>query len=312
MLLVAHGMRRLNWYLLGSFAVLTAVALLSTGLSTNLWTMPHVLIAIASILMLRWLDRPLDGRVARMLDAMEGCTLFCAISLVGAIACYPMAKLSTGFIDAELAAADRMLGFDWLAFYAFTVASPFYQFVTRWAYMSLGLIPAILIFVLAWRGQMAAVHRLVLVYAIALFLTVICFPLFPSRGAFEYYLPDVVPYVPITSLGWSEIIENLRGGRMIHIPADDLMGLINLPSFHTASGLLFIRAAWAERAWRPVLIPLNALMLIATPIEGAHYLVDLLGGVAVTVAAILLTRAVEMRVGRIFARHVPEPVLQPA
>ena len=60
-----------------------------------------------------------------------------------------------------------------------------------------------------------------------------------------------------------------------------LRGLVSVPSFHTAAAILYIVVAWpmARLRW-PVLV-VNLCMLLATPVEGTHYLMDMLGGAAV-------------------------------
>jgi membrane-associated phospholipid phosphatase len=66
-------------------------------------------------------------------------------------------------------------------------------------------------------------------------------------------------------------------------------GLISFPSFHTANAILFIWALWPLRLLRPVILVVNVLLIASTPLAGAHYLVDLIGGAVVAVGAIWLT-----------------------
>lgn len=56
----------------------------------------------------------------------------------------------------------------------------------------------------------------------------------------------------------------------------------HVPSYHTTIALLLIHAYRQLRLFRWVLA-LNILMLISTPINGGHYLVDMLGSGVVTV-----------------------------
>jgi membrane-associated phospholipid phosphatase len=48
---------------------------------------------------------------------------------------------------------------------------------------------------------------------------------------------------------------------------------------------------------RPIAIIANAAMLASTPIDGGHYFIDLIAGVAVAVLAIVAARAVSRRIG---------------
>jgi membrane-associated phospholipid phosphatase len=64
------------------------------------------------------------------------------------------------------------------------------------------------------------------------------------------------------------------------------VGLISFPSFHSATAAIYAWATWRTPVVRWIGLALNLLMLIATPIHGSHYLVDVLAGLAVAVAAV--------------------------
>ena len=58
---------------------------------------------------------------------------------------------------------------------------------------------------------------------------------------------------------------------------------------------MYIAAAWpmARLRW-PVLV-LTSAMLLATPVEGTHYLADMLAGAAVAMVAVLTVAAIRRR-----------------
>ena len=60
--------------------------------------------------------------------------------------------------------------------------------------------------------------------------------------------------------------------------------------------------AWPVRQVRWFLLPLNAAMLLATPVEGTHYLSDMICGLIVAVVAFV---GVRMAVQRLPRRFVP-------
>jgi membrane-associated phospholipid phosphatase len=79
--------------------------------------------------------------------------------------------------------------------------------------------------------------------------------------------------------------------RLHHVSGIDLgalRGLVCAPSFHTASAVLYMWAAWPVVQLRRVVVPLNCAMLLATPIEGTHYLSDMIAGAAVAGCAIVV------------------------
>ena len=73
----------------------------------------------------------------------------------------------------------------------------------------------------------------------------------------------------------------------------DVAGIITFPSFHAVMGVLF---AYSARTIKPlfiVFVPLNILLLLATPPFGGHYLTDVIGGAGVAIFTIYLLRSVK-------------------
>jgi membrane-associated phospholipid phosphatase len=69
-----------------------------------------------------------------------------------------------------------------------------------------------------------------------------------------------------------------------------LTGIVSFPSFHAASAVLYIWALWPARVVGPVATVLNLLMMAATPVIGAHYVIDVFGGVALAATSIFLAK----------------------
>jgi membrane-associated phospholipid phosphatase len=81
-------------------------------------------------------------------------------------------------------------------------------------------------------------------------------------------------------------MEALRAGTMRSVALNQLEGLISFPSFHTAAALIFIWTLHTVRYVSWAGIPLNLALIVATPTVGAHYFIDVVGGVVVAFAAI--------------------------
>jgi hypothetical protein len=64
---------------------------------------------------------------------------------------------------------------------------------------------------------------------------------------------------------------------------------------HAALAVIVIAALWPIPALRFVAIAINLLMLLATPIDGSHYLVDVAAGVALALLSVLAARAIAER-----------------
>ena len=281
-------------WLIGAVAsstILLAIALLETGLRVQLTTadtLPYyaaAVIAIALRVATRGTTRSMVRRIAR---CAEYYTLFTFVVLLGAIASYPVAAATHGFVDAGLARFDALLRFDWLAWYRMVAAHPVLQTIGRVAYESIYWPPVILLGYYAWTDRERDAWRFMTRFWVAAILTLAVFRFMPAIGPLAYLWHGPVPYMPESALWQPELIPPLRLHAMHLIDLGTLRGLVSAPSFHTAAAVLYIVAAWPIRRLRWPLILLNGAMLVATPVEGTHYLTDMLIGALVAGCAIVL------------------------
>jgi len=228
-------------------------------------------------------------RIAR--DFVEGVSLFALVSLLGAVASYPLAAGQHPFVDTKLENIDRMLRFDWLGWYAWVAGHAWIQALERMAYLSIFATPALLIGYFAWTGRRAEGRLFVATFWVAAAVTLALFPLFPAAGPFATLWHGPAPYMPLSALYQDQVIIALRQHEIHAIDLGALHGLVCAPSFHAASAIIYIATAWRVAALRWPVVIISGAMLLATPVEGTHYLTDILGGVAVAYLALRLTPA---------------------
>jgi len=232
-------------------------------------------------------------RIAR--DLAEYVGLFGASAMVGAVASYPDAACTTGMADPLLVHADQMLHFNWVALYLLTSHHPALQLLGTVAYQSIYAIPAALLVQFAWSGKRAEAHRFLVAFWLAATMTLLLFRWLPAAGPLAELWKGPAPYMPQSALYQAHLIPLLQGHRLHIVDLDALHGLVSAPSFHAASGVLFILFARKMRRLRVPLIGLSLLMLAATPIEGTHYLIDIIAGGLVALLAYLATGLPQVR-----------------
>lgn len=220
-------------------------------------------------------------------DFSEYIGVFAFICVAGAIASYPVAAASSGFDDAVLARIDAALGFRWIAWYEVTAAHPILQWLGSMAYQSIYLTPLLLFCRFAWTGERAKARLLIAAFWLAALLTLILFNFMPARGPLAYLWHGPIPYMPASELFQSQLIPLLRDHQMHIVALGTLRGLVCAPSFHTTSAVLFLITARSAGPLRWPLTTLNIMMLLATPVEGTHYLSDMIAGAIVAVLAYL-------------------------
>lgn len=228
--------------------------------------------------------------IDRLVAAIECLALLSAATLLGGVASYAAAALGQGYIDDTLVALDAVAKLDWLAFWNFVLAHPRIDRALHYAYGSIFVFPTVMLLALAFTGKATHAHRFIAAFLISLALTNLIFLFTPSKSAALYFLGSHAPNLPPSGAIHIPIIEALRSGAMQTIPLADMHGLINFPSFHTTAAILFIWGAWQVRWLRAIGVIVNGAMLIATPIHGGHYFVDLFGGFIVAGIAILIAR----------------------
>lgn len=232
--------------------------------------------------------------------------VFILIGLIGAVGSYPVAALSHGYADAALQRIDIALGFDWNGLYQLTADSRLLQLIGRAAYQSIYASPAVLLVHYALTARRGAADRFLLTVWTAAALTLVLFRFMPAVGPFAYLWHGPAPYLPTSELWQPQLIPLLRAHQWHVVDLGHLVGLVSAPSFHTAAAVLLIAFAWPHRHIRLVLVPLNLLMILSIPVEGTHYLSDMLLGAGVALVALYVApylprgvRAISDRLSRL-------------
>ena len=286
--------------LLVSFAVL-AVMMAATGLKIDPFAADdapfYVCGLIAAALRLGY--RHPRTRLQRALrDGAEYYALITLVTLIGAVASYPCAAATHGFVDARLQRMDVMLHFDWLAWYRTVAAHHSLQLLGRAAYQSIYVTPAIFLAYLAWTHRRAEARAFIATFWLAAIIALAMFHFMPAVGPLAYLWHGSVPYMPESALWQPELIPALRLHAIHYVDIGALRGLVSAPSFHTTAAMLYIFGAWRYPVLRWPVLAINVAMLLSTPVEGTHYLIDMVIGAFVALAAMALAAEVNLLLWR--------------
>ncbi len=217
--------------------------------------------------------------IAGMANAM---LLWMIGSLLGAILTYAALAQAGQVYDAQLAAADAALGFDWAAWHQFVSSYPIIKVPLELAYTS--LLPQIVLSVI-WFSILGREDRnaeLLTNFLLGLLVTTAISHLLPALGP--------CAELPACRQSYADELNQLRSLSLPPVDITRLTGLVVFPSFHTVLAILFTYAHRRLASFLPIAL-LNGVMLLAIPSEGGHYLVDLLAGGAVAGVCIVATSA---------------------
>jgi hypothetical protein len=161
--------------------------------------------------------------------------------------------------------------------------------VLDFAYASFGLQLLFIPLLLTICGQLTRKWGFLTAWMFASLMTIMVFPFAPAEGAPIHFglHPDAMSHPWFWQFG--PRILQLQAGALREI-SSGAMGIVSVPSFHAATGVMYIWAVWQLKWLRLPSSILNGLMIISTPISGVHYLVDVLAGLAVGCASVAIAR----------------------
>lgn len=281
------------WALLAAIALIDAVWLLATPVSIA--PSSYILIAQSALLAVFgvFAGHRLDAWPRFQMMAIGGAFMALAWPT---LRFYNHLTMTTSLplVDGQLAAMDIALGFDWLSYVQFLDQHPMLTIAMNFFYDSLAnYVSLLFLILLCTRDGRERCRELVTLF---LLTAIICSTLgtaYPAVAAAEFHAPVAVLFQTIDPYEGSYHLSHLRMLRDFPAPVLDLAdmpGLVTFPSFHTALGVVAIYCARSSRWLLAGSAVANGLMIASTPLFGAHYGVDVIGGAAVAFCAIAMLK----------------------
>ncbi len=214
----------------------------------------------------------------------------CAASSV--LASFAIMAQGVSMKDAVLAHADTVLGYDWIAVMRWVTARPMLVELLSFCYGLIGHMDTMLLLSLCLLGRFRDAYIFACAWIFCLVVALCCFTYFPAYSAFHHYgvVAEMQQSLRISS-GWSHIaqIDAVRSGHHFDVFAN-FNGIVTFPSFHACAGTLLAYGFWQIRYLRYPFALANCLMVVATPVIGAHYLIDTIAGTLLALTGIALVR----------------------
>jgi hypothetical protein len=158
----------------------------------------------------------------------------------------------------------------------------------RIAYLSFLWLPAVVIVGLSIERRFTRIWQFVTAAMLGLVVTIAIFPFAPAAS------PIVIHQLSDPNLGsiadfWP-IMSELRNGSVRTIDLQHAVGMVSFPSYHMVAALLIAWAAWGSRWLRWPVAATCVAMAIAIPVNGDHYLIDVIAGAILGIAVIPIAR----------------------
>jgi membrane-associated phospholipid phosphatase len=297
----ARRLYRCNWVMLGlmaaSLAIGTVIAGFSIAPASALTPLAIVSAYLGYTLYRQYRPGTSDPKITFILGATGQIliipVLMTPLTYIAAAANLPMQ-------DAALNAFDRALGLDWMAYFNFVYHRHALLYATVLAYSMIGWPVFGVPIALGWTGRYRRMQEFTLAFGIALASTTIISTLLPAMGTYALlnFTPDPNIFTPGAYLEQLRDLPLVRDGSLRTLDFNALAGIITFPSFHAAAAALYLWAFWPVRWIGPIALVVNVAMLLATPICGGHYFVDVFAGIAVAGLAIIAARWISKQLVR--------------
>jgi hypothetical protein len=219
---------------------------------------------------------------------------------------YIATSVNLPLVDASLLAWDRALGLDFRSYLAFINDRHWLIWVLAAGYRAISWPVVAIVVLLPLAGHYRRVGEFICGFLLTLIATTCISTLLPATGVYGTIGLDAADFPNIDPQSYYDgmrEIPALRDGSLRALDVFQLGGVLTFPSFHAASAILYGWAFWPVRWFRPLNLLCNGAMILATPVGGGHYFVDVIAGIALTAVCILAAR----RLGRVLAPEVVQP-----
>ena len=284
-----------NWLPIGLMAAALALGMALTGFSIKPASLLIPLGAAAIYIGVAYYNVCVPHRRDPTVVFVLGSTAqLVLITLIMTPMTYVAATAGLPMADANLDYLDRALGLDWHGYFSFVYAHPQLIAAVVLCYSLIGLPVFAIPVALGMTRRYRPLQEFTLAFALALIMTTVISALVPALGTYDQLgiKPDPDIFTPGGYLDTVRDLPLVRDGSLRELDIAKLVGIVTFPSFHAAAAVLYLWALWSVWWLRPLALITNAAMLLATPIGGGHYFVDVIAGAAVAVAAIVMAQRI--------------------
>lgn len=197
-------------------------------------------------------------------------------------------------IDNVLGNTDAFLGFSWTAYFRWVIDHCFVLSLLTWAYKSIWVQPFLICVILIAQRRIIAYLTIQTALPLSFAITCIVATILPALGAYQFHGMSPDQHTGVVLEFTDQMTAPMQWLRQEELPntlpAFRDLRLITFPSWHAAAAIIFVMAVWPTIHLRCVVAALNGLLLLGTPVQGSHYLTDILIGLLVGAAAYSLSR----------------------
>lgn len=284
-----YTVNRLIWAGFLLFAVIDAVWIYAAGITIDLSGFGPLFINLGLCMLLCFFYGHIRKDENLWLAGQILAQMLLSSPILGGFS-YLGARLALPLLDEYLIAIDSMMLFDWRSYIAWVNTMPWLADILSIAY-DYAIVYMVLIFVLLFLlRNMLHLQCFAAAYLATGLVTITLSSLLPAVAGYIHYDIDISQYAnlhPAAMRDHEEVYFGMRN-HTLNTFALPLKGIVTFPSFHATVAVLLVYASWPVVILRYLSMLLTFLVLMSTPVDGGHYLIDVVGGVIIAFAGIWL------------------------
>lgn len=214
---------------------------------------------------------------------------------VGFVFSYLVIENGLAIRDDWFAAIDRKLGFDWKSYTAFVLQNDWLRPASLILYVITPPLVGLALLRDCYAERFEQASEIVASVILCGILCVVLSGIVPSAGGSGYFVVNPGFYgdhAVVFDGAYKRTFFELRDGTGMEVFLLRPAALIAFPSYHAGLCLLVVMAFWGSGAIGWTVMALNLGTLLSLPVQGGHYLSDVLGGLLVGAAAYWTIRRV--------------------
>lgn len=285
-------LRRASWWLIAfnALAILAVEIAAPLPFATDTLVLPmFAVIVFGSAAALYMRKRP-NSKFAGMAQGLVQILLFTA---VGTVLSYLFARHGGPLWDATLYRWDQALGFDWLGYVRWVDQYDRLVIAYRLAYLSIVPQLALLVIVHGIGGRLTLMHQTLFAVMLCGTVTVFLSPLLPAESNYVFLnlgaadFQNIRPVIGFTSLF---DFDALRSGQMHALDLTRMEGIVAFPSYHAGLATITLWSFLRTPGLRIGGAVVALLTFAATPVDGGHYISDIIAGTVIAILCICVTQ----------------------
>jgi hypothetical protein len=213
--------------------------------------------------------------------------------VVGFIFSYLVIESGWTIRDDLFAAIDNALGFDWRTYTLFFLQNDLLWLSSLILYVMSPIFVGFALFWFCLKGDFNRASEIVSMVILGGILCVVISGIFPGAGGSNYFPLDndfYRGYKIIFDDSYGTEFFRLRDGAGIEVSLLHPLALIAFPSYHACLSLLVMLYFWGTGVIGGIIVALSLASLLSLPVQGGHYLSDVLGGLLTGTVAYWLVR----------------------